>query len=211
MNTALRPLRPILTSRLNQYVVLAGAAAAVAPQAEAAVVYSGVVNIPIPASIAGMYLDITSGNTGGGAFAGWDINPYYGGTAMYTSANGGGSNAMVSVVAIGAEVNNSVAPGTMIPGTLVMESSVARAVNGPAGVAGIMGVQFVDSGNTFNGWVRFIPGAAGPGTLVDYAWDNTPNAPIAAGDTGVIPEPGPLSLLALGAAGLGRWRRRKSA
>jgi hypothetical protein len=54
-------------------------------------------------------------------------------------------------------------------------------------------------------------------TAIDWAYDLTPNQAIAAGYTGVqdppTPEPGTaaLSLLAMGAAGVVAWRRRKAA
>lgn len=52
-----------------------------------------------------------------------------------------------------------------------------------------------------------------PGTLIDYAFDATPGAAIAAGDVGsvaVIPEPSAYLLLGAGLAGVGAiaWRRR---
>ena len=138
----------LLNNRLNQYIVLAGAAAAAAPCAEAAVVYSGVVDILMPGNVGGLYLDMTTGVTGTGAFAGWDINPYYGGTSMYASAAGGGTNPLVSVIAAGGNVDINVPSGTLIPGTLLMENNLARATNGVAGSPGIMAIQFIDAGNT---------------------------------------------------------------
>jgi len=48
--------------------------------------------------------------------------------------------------------------------------------------------------------------------IVSWAYNNVPGAPIAAGETGVTPEPGTaaLGLLAAGAAGLLAWRRRRA-
>ncbi len=198
-------------SRITQYTVLAGAAASVAaaPSAQAAVVYSGLVNLPIPNTFGGIYLDMTTGVTAGAAFVGWDINPYNAATSMYCSAASGGTNPLVSVIAAAGIVDANLAPGIAIPGVLVLENGLARDTNLAPGQTGIMGIQFVDAGNTYNGWVRMTRGAGGDGSLVDFAWDNTPNTPIAAG-AGIVPEPGSLGLLALGAAGLSSWRRRKA-
>src|SRR4051812_9242803 len=33
-------------------------------------------NIPVPANVFGVYVDLASGATGTAAFAGWDFNPY---------------------------------------------------------------------------------------------------------------------------------------
>ena len=153
---------------------------------------------------------MTTGFSSGSAFAGWDINPYYGAANMYSSANGAGTNPLVSMVTSGGNVDANLAPGTVIPGALVMQNGVANSTNLAPGQTGIMGIQFIDSGNTYNGWVRITRGNGGAGNLVDHAYEDTPNAPITAG-AGAVPEPGSLGLLLLGAAGLSTWRRRKLA
>ena len=73
---------------------------------------------------------------------------------------------------------------------------------------GFIGVEFNIGADTHYGWVRVENRVGAPGqmyTLVDYAYEDTPNTPI---DAGAIPEPGSLGLLALGAVGLLGWRRR---
>lgn len=164
--------------------------------------------MPIPSSVGGLYLDMTTGFTATAAFPGWDINPYYSAANMYASAAGGGANPLVSVVSAGGTVDSNLSVGTPIPGALLMENNLARSTNLAAGQTGIMGITFIDAGNTYHGWVRMMRGNGGDGNLVDFAYDNVPNTPIAAG---AIPEPGSLSLLALGAAGLTTWRRRRAA
>jgi hypothetical protein len=82
-------------------------------------------------------------------------------------------------------------------------------------------VRFQFAGNTHYGWIRLhwedqygVGGGSEPDglpdtvTAIDWAWNNTPNAPIA---TGAVPEPGTalLSLLAAGSVGVLAWKRRR--
>jgi hypothetical protein len=67
------------------------------------------------------------------------------------------------------------------------------------------------------GWIRVtVPAAStSPLTIVDWAYQNTANTGILAGDTGQnsgsVPETGSTALFSLGAAGLCLWRARKRA
>lgn len=87
---------------------------------------------------------------------------------------------------------------------------------------GWLGLQFMAGGQTFYGWARVALTRSGP-VLVGYAYDDIPNHPIGAGDTGAgkadashpsdIPtpasQPATLGQLANGAFGLNAWRRRE--
>ena len=88
---------------------------------------------------------------------------------------------------------------------------------------GIAGVQFDRSGNTHFAWVRLDVDRDANGfphtlTILDLAWEDSPNTAIAAGATSsttVVPEPTSaalmgLGMLAMGASGL-RQRRKKKA
>jgi hypothetical protein len=76
------------------------------------------------------------------------------------------------------------------------------------------------AGQTDYGWVQLSyavgvnPGTGPDLTIIDYAWDNS-GALLPAGDTGA-PEPSSMAMtglgaLALGAVGLRRWRKNRSA
>jgi MYXO-CTERM domain-containing protein len=75
---------------------------------------------------------------------------------------------------------------------------------------GYIGVRFYDLGVALHyGWIQFVGGRAS-GTIVDWAYERTPNTPILAGAM-PVPEPAQagmaLGLLALGAAGVRRMRQ----
>ena len=48
--------------------------------------YSGLQNIPIPIDFAGVFLDVDGNTTANNAFAGWDINPFFGGADVANSS-----------------------------------------------------------------------------------------------------------------------------
>ena len=82
-------------ARLTAYTALAGAAlastAAMLPEAKADIIYSGPVTIGVPATTAGIYLNLATGQSTTTPAAGWDFNPW-GGTNInfYYNTGGGG-------------------------------------------------------------------------------------------------------------------------
>jgi hypothetical protein len=84
------------------------------------------------------------------------------------------------------------------------------------GDLGFVGFRFNNGSGDQYGWVRIKMGTRFPTDndfwLVDYAYAD-PGEPIRAGQTSsneMVPEEGSLAWLALGAAGLSAWRKRRS-
>jgi hypothetical protein len=212
----------MLKARLERHFVACSAVAAAAAvsgttqTAEASIVYSGVINVPIPNTFAGIYLNAGTGSVSpgpGSSAPGWDINPYYNAGALnfYGNPNGAAGGATdTRYVVSGADAVNLIL-GTLISGGSTFNTglpfSTATGVNFLAGTDSILGFRFFNEGDSsvHYAWARIHNNAGGSGVLVDYAWENAVGAGIQAG---AVPAPGALALLALGGLGL-KARRRK--
>lgn len=217
-----------IDKRLASYAAFAGAALAAPaiPNADATIVFSGPVNILIPATTAGVYLNVVSGvnATAPAGAPGWDVNPFsssgfswFAATPSATSGYivnfpGGTSATLVDNLPIGTLVQNA---GFTFGTNSAVETTGLTAWNLNSD-NNYVGFRFVDpsvnGGAVAFGWVQVHLGA----TLTDpsraiiaYAYENS-GAPIPVG----VPEPSTvafLGVMAAGALGVREWRKRKAA
>jgi len=184
MNANQTPNKPGLNQQLDRYFLACSALVGVATlagsqDAQAAIQWSGLQNIPIPATngFGGMYVDIdgmatvtpnTGGGVGAGLLPGWDINPYRGGAGGPNPGNSlkmGGNYATSTTYFVYSTsgTNKIVTPlvaGILISGTSPLidsgASGATRMIVG-TGVGG--GVDWLNTTNYMG--VRF-QGLSGP-------------------------------------------------
>lgn len=191
------------------YSAAATVAVAAAGSVEAAIVYSGVQDISINQfsslnlNLDGdAYGDVLLKNYvfGGGNYQGATVN-FFPGKLVTFSAN---SRAYVSALSAGSSIDSSTMGsfvGSMAYGGANPNAQFNNASNA------YLGLSFASGANLYYGWVRVsVNNAAGTFVVHDWAYENNGGG-IAAG---AVPAPGPLALLAAGAAGLSRLRGRKS-
>lgn len=159
-----------------------------------AAVVCGPAAISIPADIDGVYFNIATNGTGnaGGSVAGWDINLYLTGAALYFfwPTTPAGSYGGLSV----GGVYSSLSAGAVIDGTgtyIVSSGSGGAApyVNWQVASTGkFLGVKFYNEGTSAinYGWLQIDTGASGgfPATINSYCFENNGGA-ITAGSTPV--------------------------
>ncbi len=162
-----------------------------ARSASADTIYSNLQDIAIPTNFAGVYLDIETGATATSAFTGWDINPFFGGSAI-------GNSAAFQPVRIGTSNLDRVlnlAAGSVISGSLTYASGFGGSGNSghehigagadqfPVGTEGYLGFQFTtnaSSGPLF-GWMRVTLTNNAPGAMIkDWGYDDA-GGPIVVG------------------------------
>ena len=214
-----------LSNRFEKHALVAAAVAMGATAAaNAAVVYSGILNFSCAVDLDGCYINVetnTLSNGPGTGVPGWDVNPYStsGGMNFFNSTGGGqmrrpgvttgtaGNLALGTVIGAAGSFNTSTGN--------VYGTTTATGLNGgwTYSSENIIGFKFVAaSGATHYGWMRFLMGAIGSAglgnnaptrTVVDFGYESVAGASIAAG----VPAPGALALL--GVAGLAGKRRRR--
>ena len=112
---------------------LAGTAATV-PNAQAIIVTNNI-NLAVPMTLAGVYLNFLTGASATAPFAGWDFNPY--GTAalsFYWQPTPATSHGGVAAAAAGPFLD--LAPGTTISGASLFSVALAGATGSPFRTAG---------------------------------------------------------------------------
>ncbi len=183
-----------------------------APLAHGAVTYSGLQNIPIPTNFDGVYVDIDNGSISTTPSAGWDVNFFFGGLGIAAST-------YFQPARVGTRIEDTVVEYELtdgINGSLLFAGAQETGSSdhlGPGvnqfhdGVEGYVGFMFTKNDNSgpYYGWMRVTLTANTPGGVIsDWAWEDS-GAAISAG---VVPEPGGVTLLVLGAMGMVLRRRR---
>jgi hypothetical protein len=201
-----------LKTRLTQHLALAAVATAAVSSANAQIVHSGIVNLSVPNSTNGLYLNVVTGATnlpagsGGTTVPGWDINPWS--TAGFGLFSPGSPTGGAYVITSASNATN-MAFGAQISAANTYGS------NGTTSVAqwnlnsdqNLVGFRFLNEANNqiHYGWARFsFGGTVATRSLVEYAYDATAGAAIGAG---VVPAPSAMALLGLGGLVAGRRRR----
>jgi hypothetical protein len=209
--------------RVAACAAVAGAAAGL-PAAQAGIVWSGFVNINVPSTTSGIYLNVVTGVFGAtpASSPGWDLNPWSS-TAFNVWANNAASqdDGVISNFAGGtsATLTDNLPFDATINGTYTFGRSNSSETTGATAFLlnssnNYIGFRFLNeaTGQLNYGWAHFSLGSTfggQPRTLIDFAYENT-GAPCSL----PIPEPSTISLLAIvamGAIGLRVWRARKAA
>lgn len=174
-------------------LIIGSIATLTAFNAAAAIVDSGVVNIPIPEDSSGIYFNFVTGASGtsAGSVTGWDFNPYLTGSGLgiFWNSNlatplGGGMVAPATTTPL------LILPaGTTISSTSTFSRTIQAASSLRTGFASAyIGVAFINEGTGVAnyGWVEFSTTSSTgfPATIVRYAYENT-GQPITAGTTPV--------------------------
>jgi len=181
--------------RFNKAQVFASllAGGCLSAPAIAAIVYSGPVAIPIPDTIDGIYMNVVTGAIGNSSVAGWDINPYSSlgpgtnfnlwGVSATTWLSTGGVSTGPYVLAPLTEIGSA---GTYFRPGGVTNLAPQVTLDSDANLFGFRFPNEANGGQIHHGWMRVEFGAT-PGirSIVEYAYEDVAEAPIAAGDTGV--------------------------
>ena len=200
-------------SRLNTHFALCAAALATGVavgNANATVVYSGAINMVIPTTVDGIYMNVQTGAWSSTTTtpAGWDVNPYGTSTTAVLLFAATGTGYMRNPNAGTATAATRLDVGTVVGSSAFYYGSSSATMGSGAGQwaansSGYFGFKFIAAdAATHYGWMQLSIGAnAGTRSIVQYAWEDVVGTSIT-----VTPAPGAMALLGL--AGFAKRRRR---
>ena len=150
--------------------------------ATAAVIDSGPVNIVLPNTFAGVYINILTGATGSASFAGWDLNPYLTGTGMGIFWDTTNTTSTGGVVAAATTTPFLVlAPGATISVASTFSRTIQAASSFRVTQDAFLGFRFFNEGTSAVNYGYAELTTTGPDgfpmTIVHYVYENT-GAPI---------------------------------
>ena len=202
-------------SRLNSHFALCAAALATGVavgNANATVVYSDVINLAVPTTTDGVYMNVQTGawSSTTATPAGWDVNPYGTATTAVSlfAATGTGYMRNPGTTATAA---TRLDLGTVVGSSAFFYGNSSATIGAGTGQwaansSGYFGFKFIAAdAATHYGWMQLSIGEnAGTRTIVRYAWEDVANTSLTVGPP--IPAPGAMALLGL--VGLAKRRRR---
>ena len=203
-------------SRLNSHFALCAAALATGVavgNANATVVYSDVINLAVPTTTDGVYMNVQTGAWSSTTTtpAGWDVNPYGTSTTAVSLFAATGTGYMRNPNAGTATAATRLEAGTVVgPSAIFYGNSSATMGSGTgqwaANSSGYFGFKFTAAdAATHYGWMQLSIGAnAGTRTIIRYAWEDVANTSLTVG----VPIPAPGAVALLGLAGFAKRRRR---
>ena len=199
-------------SRLNSHFALCAAALATGVavgNANATVIFSGAINLVIPTTADGLYMNVQTGawSSTTATPAGWDVNPYGTSTTAVSLFAGTGTGYMRNPGTT-ATAATRLDLGTVVGSSAYFYGSSSATIGSgygqwAANSSGYFGFKFIAAdAATHYGWMQLSIGAnAGTRSIVQYAWEDVANTSIT-----VTPAPGAMALLGL--AGFAKRRRR---
>ena len=202
-------------SRLNSHFALCAAALATGAAvgtANATVIYSEVINLAVPTTTDGVYMNVQTGAWSSTTTtpAGWDVNPYGTATTAVSLFAATGTGYMRNPNAGTATSATRLDVGTVVGSSAFFYGNSSATMGSGTGQwaansSGYFGFKFTAAdAATHYGWMQLSIGAnAGTRTIVRYAWEDVANTSIT-----VTPIPAPGAVALLGLAGFAKRRRR---
>jgi len=219
--------RPGLEKRLAAYGSMSLALTAVSIPAASAGSIEWVPDVTTTTSVnTPLYFDLQSGNVGGaGLLSSFELVTQQNGTALRallfakgTQFNASSVNGNAFAITVGSSIAK-LAPGESVVGPEfnfgTLFGTLASNAQPPATPfgqwndtpdGGDVGLSIVRGGDSYYGWADIVVNSDYTITLNAFGYDDTPGESEIAG---AVPEPSSIELLALGAAGIAAYRRRR--